>query len=392
MRNNSIYCLLTVILLSSLVSRNAYTQGESYYATDTSLVSGVKIIDRGEVLNAQFCHMEYAKERQLFTPYEVSEYGMKDGRVYIARNIKVEGQTQRVFLERLTEGRATLYYFAHETYKTFFVEWEDNDLIEISRKSEKRQGMPFGTYLNSITTDCQNVSEATKLIRYNKASLSRFFKDYNQCKKRPFPAARIGSIIGLNQSRLRPSKAQEFKRIGQFDFTPVSAFTFGLFTDLPLFHSDFSLHIEANFSQLSYYYSELYMVERLDEEMFDQYTYTAERNAFSIPVLLTYAYPSNIIRPFIRFGAQYTYNYRAHSEIEVRSMDVGSIQWFQQQFPEHQLGIVLAAGVNTSLWNRHIAFAEFRYNYAYDVEMLKNLRESNLYFLFGFSFSFGNNY
>lgn len=394
MRNNFIHYLLAVLLLSSLLSRNAYTQGESYYATDSSLVSGVKIIDRSEVLNAQFCHVEYTKEHQQFTPYEVSEYGMKDGRVYIARDIEVEGQSQRVFLERLVEGPVSLYYFAHKDYKTFFMERGEKPLIEISRKSENRQGMPFGSYLASLTSDCENLREATQLVRYNKASLTLFFKRYNTCEKRPFPAIRIGLVGGLNQSQLRPSKSQEFDRIGQFNFTPVSAFTFGLFTDLPLFHSDFSLHIEALYSQVSYYYSEPYLAAPTTNsfDTINQLTYTADRKAFTLPVLLTYAYPSNKIRPFIRFGAQYTYNADAQSEIEVKHLDGGKIEWFTQQFPVHQIGIVMGAGVSITLWDRHLAFIDFRHNYSYDLVKLKNIHESNLYLLFGFSFSFGNNY
>ncbi len=395
MKNSFLFFLITMIFFTSQFNQHAYAQRQPYYATDTSLVYGVKIIDRGDIVNARFCNVEYAKERQQLTPSEVSEYGLKGGRVYIARDIDVEGQTQRVFLERLLEGPATLYYFINESYKSFFVEWEDKPLVEISRESEQRQGMPFGSYLASITSDCENVREATKLVRFNKASLTKFFELYNNCEKRPFPAARIGRVEGLYQSKLRPHKSQEFDRIGRFDFVPVTEYAFGVFADLPLSQSDLSLHIELQFSQASYYYTDLYLIENPVHQTFDtaqELTFTAKRSAFAIPLMLTYAYPSNVLRPFIRFGGQYTYNAHANSEIQVDHLHIGKLEWFPQDFPVHQLGIVLGAGVNVPLWNRHLAFIEFRNSYSYDVENLKNIQESNLYFLFGFAFAFGNNY
>ena len=58
-----------------------------------------------------------------YTPYEVNEFGFKNGRIYISKYIYPDS-IQKVFLERFKKGKATLHYYRNKGGKIFFLEKE----------------------------------------------------------------------------------------------------------------------------------------------------------------------------------------------------------------------------------------------------------------------------
>lgn len=73
----------------------------TYFITDSISSFGANIIDYGDLLNARFCTVETANGIIQYTPNEVKEYGLKDGRIYVSKAIFANDSLKKFFLLRL---------------------------------------------------------------------------------------------------------------------------------------------------------------------------------------------------------------------------------------------------------------------------------------------------
>lgn len=97
-----LYILFLIVFFPIL----AFGQNE-YFSTDSITSTGIKLIDGGDLINSKLCQVKKGDKIIEYTPYEVKEFGFKDGRVYVSKEIQVSDSTIKVFLERLYEGKTT---------------------------------------------------------------------------------------------------------------------------------------------------------------------------------------------------------------------------------------------------------------------------------------------
>ncbi len=285
---------LYTIFLISLLPILSFGQSE-YFSTDSTSSYGIKLVDGGDLINSQFCQVKKGDKTIQYTPYEVKEFGFKDGRVYISKEIQIADTSKRVFLERLHKGNTTLYYYKRKTIKTFFIQKDSTLFVEIPKQATDED---YSKQLLSLTKDCSNVSGACKLVNYNKKSLSKLISRYNQCELKPFPHFKYGFLISYEFLRLIPPNEQN-NDFEYFDYKFDGGFSIGLFLENPILVSDFSLHAELLLSKHGYSYNKLVDNRDLD--------FVANFTSLNVPLLLKYAYPSNKIRPFINVGINGTY-------------------------------------------------------------------------------------
>lgn len=238
---------LIIIFLISLLPILSFGQSD-YFSTDSTSSLGIKLIDGGDLINSQFCQVKKGDKTIQYTPYEVKEYGFKDGRVYISKEIQIADSSKRVFLERLKKGNTTLYYYRGKGLKTFFIQKDSTLFVEIPEQDTEED---YSTQLLNLTKDCSNVSDACKLVSYNKKSLSKLISRYNQCELKPFPHFKYGFLIGYEFLRLIPSSEQNYN-LKYFDYKYDGGFTIGIFLDNPILVSDISLHVELLLSKHGY--------------------------------------------------------------------------------------------------------------------------------------------
>ena len=165
-----------------------------YFSTDSTASHGVELIDGGELINSQFCRVKKGEKTIEYTPYEVEEFGFKNGRVYISKEIQIADSSKRVFMERLHNGNTTLYYYRGKGIKTFFIQKDSTLFIEIPKQDTAKED--YSNQLSNLTNDCPSVLDASKLVRYNKKSLSKFIARYNKCELKPFPSFKYGLTVG----------------------------------------------------------------------------------------------------------------------------------------------------------------------------------------------------
>ena len=329
----------------------------NYFVKDTMVYYGADIKDKGAIINARFCtFMEYGIE-QSFTPYEVKQYSLRDGTVYISREIPTSDGLKAYFLERVIEGRTTLYVFADtKTRNIFFLEDVNGNLIEI-KNDDIRGSKPFVEQLRQLSSDCPAVSESVNFLRYRKSYLTEFVKRYNRCDTRTFPFFRVGVVSGFEMMKLNPSAEFINMNLSMLDYEYNGSFSLGLFATQPLFFS--GVHIYAEMMLSKHGFSINKIVNSYDVD------YVLNISSLKIPIMLKYQLPYGKIRPFISAGGLMTWHHKNSNEIYEWIMSGNSVTYsdpsFTSYLDDYQYGVVFGAGVEANLSSRKRLFFEGRY-------------------------------
>ncbi len=368
---------LVIITLFSLKS----SAQRGFYNNDSIAKFGIKILDGGKISNAQWC-IEVRKDSMLrFSPYEISKYGFNKGNTYVSKEITISGATKKVFLEQLTEGKIILYFYAEQKLVTYFIEKDSTTFIELP-KENNNDNSNFQKELQKVTFDFPEISNNTKLVKYNRTSLSRFVNDYNRQLNRPFPHFRFGIIGIYEMTKFSLTSGQNIPSLYKIPFSYESSFSGGLFVDVPLFVSYFSLHPEVQYSQHSYSY-----FIKADGKDID---FLANISSIKVPVLFRYTFLSNKIRPFVNAGGVVTYNIRNENalyettsignQIEINNLGENPL------IPAFQAGISAGLGMEYKINFQHSLFFEIRYNRFINNQLSNSLRCTDLQFITSFNF------
>lgn len=350
-----LYFLIIMVFLT------LWAIGQSeYYSTDSIRFSGIQLIDGGDMANSRLCQVKMKDRIVTYSPYEVMEFGFKDGRVYVSKEIQIADSLKRVFLERLNKGKTNLYYFRDTGVRTFFIEKDSSLLVKLPKQNMDNQR--FSGVLSEITDDCPNVADAAKLVRYEKKSLSTFIDRYNTCQARPFPHFKYGLYIGYEFSRLMPS--DELNDVySSFSYDYDGGFTVGLFLENPILVSDFSLHAEVYFAKHGFSYNRSSPSEDQDLVM--------NVSSVRMPVSIRYAVPVNRIRPYFDAGVTYSYNIKNESILYTASISddviVISSQKEGSAISKNDLGYAVGFGLECDLGYKKSVFIEMLYNKLYGI-------------------------
>lgn len=289
--------LVLMLFIISFPIGITYSQSD-YYSTGDTMSVGIKLVDGGDKGNSSVCHVMKKEMIVKYSPYEVKEFGFKDGRIYISKQIQLQDSIKKVFLERLYNGKITLYYYKGKNVKTFFIEKDSTLFVEIPKHN--KDGISFHKQLENITSNCSNVLDATKLATYHKKALTKLIKRYDKCELRPFPHIKYGITLGFEFAKLSYSDKNYSEYQGLFNFKYDGSIMFGLFVDNPIMVSDFSVRTELYYSKHGYSYNK--SLENKDVD------FIANISTLKLPLLIRYTYPSVKFRPFINLGCIVAFN------------------------------------------------------------------------------------
>lgn len=351
------------ILLVFALSIPVTVFGQSdYIITDTTAVYGIDLLDAGEIENSKYIELRDEESITRYTPNEISEYGFKDGRVYVSRQLQTPDGMRSVFLERLILGNLTLYYYPLTKNSLFYLE-RDSTLTPLYSEEASDGSPPFRETLRNLTSDCGNVSDAINLVRYKKSSLSLLISRYNSCELRPFPFIKYGIVSGFNSSSISLISDREIlnQSLRDSDFTQDRSFSIGVFVDYPLFESDYSIYSGINYYENSYY-SRSGTGNDLSEII-------VNLSSVEIPVMVRYAYPSTTFRPFFNIGLSYLANLKNESTVYESTLNGSTVEFnifeTNQIVSNHQIGVIAGIGTFYHLRYDRVIFIELRYKAHY---------------------------
>lgn len=373
----------TLIFLSiCIISIKIYGQS-AYYDRNNKVIVGAKVIDYGGFSNSRICIVKIGDSLFHYTPYEVSSYGFKDGRIYVSKNIVVSDTVQRVFLLQLAKGKITLYYYGGDRNKTFFLEKDSTLFIELPDKNKKTNISYKGT-LTTLTADCPYLKYDLKHVRRTKRSLSKLVTSFNICKIESLPFLKFGLEIGYGASKLIPNTDIEYQYMKSLDFKYEGGFTIGLFVEKQISRSNYSLYSGLFYSRYGFSFHQLIELKDID--------YVTTVSSLKLPILIKYAYPLKKFRPFVNAGGILAYNFKINSSLYEATKDQSTIaidinnEKGASFFYQNQVGFAIGSGIDYKLNPKNSMFFELRYNKLYGLSDSGSLNNSEFNFSTGINF------
>lgn len=345
--------IISIILLL-LIPLWMYGQWRDYFITATDTVVDVRIIDSGDKKNCQFFKVEWGENdiRQMY-PDKVKEYSIGPQRVYISKLLVIDNTVKPVFVEKLTGGKIPLYYYLGKS-ALFFIEKDSSFLTAIPKKEGKKK--TYRQQLRNIADDCPEAAEAAAFTSYSERSLTRFIDWYEKCESRPFPHFRFGITAGYGFSRLlAPPSSYE-----PIEMKYKGYYSLGLFMDVPLFPSDFSINAGMNYSRRGYSYN--HPTQNTD------YDFVANMSSVAMPVLLRYSFPADKYRFFLQSGgiAEYSFHKEAYlyqSVMNGKIINISRTDAFT--IDDIRFGFSVGAGCEYRLTRRNFLFFDLSFNQLY---------------------------
>ena len=331
----------TITIICFLLAVAPCIAQNDHIELDTNSFVGVNVINQGKRLNALSLLWQINKSETVkLTPYEAKSYstGKKE---YVAKDIEINGEENRFFLEKMASGNLTLFFIQNEG-KHFFVE-KDSVLSKLSKNDYK------GT-LQSLCADCDYTGSFLKHTQYNSFFLKRFTERYNLCEEvyRPVRFGVIGGLDFTGYSMLKDAWKVSSAPTG-------SSFTFGVFADIPLFHGSVSFHPEFLYSKQAYK-----LVEKQSD--LQEKECIANIESYSIPLLIRNTWWKSKWSPFLNVGAVWHNYSRLENSVLTASTDKGVlvIQKTEPELSPSKYSVTGGAGVWYKINRRNAIFVEVR--------------------------------
>lgn len=366
------------VLILILSCCSAFGQ-RGFYATDKKAFVGVKIIDKGRIENARWCVVNRGNKIEKYSPNDVVTYGFSERRTYVSKKITYSGFSDNFFLEQLTKGELSLFYFADKNHQTYFIEKDSTSFFELP-KGEKNDNSYFQKQLQIIGSDFPEIYNNAKLVHYNRRALSKFINEYNNRLYEPFPYFKIG-FVGLTEMSkyVIPANAS-YGNIDHITYNYDNAFGGGVFTDIPIDVSHLSYHMELLFSKHTHSFSTETINGIID--------FVSNISSVKVPILLRYTYPTKKISPFFNAGAIIAYNTNKNVKLYETKyaenvIDIEDIT-HESLIADSQSGVSSGLGIEYRLHYKHSLFLEVRINEFFGNN--KGLNSRDIQILTGFNF------
>ena len=346
--NKHVLVLVAGILCLHVKYTHAQKQ-QDYIATDSSLSAGVNLERNTPRFNSQYIILKVKGGETKYTPEQIKEFGFRDGTVYESKKIVIDNEERKVFLERLATGNITLYRYVGRNQRAYYIKKDSSDLQELYRD--------LGA-IKTLSQDCEFMTDAIRVAAYTHESLRKLVSHYNTCAKKPFPYTKIGILAGWRNMSLTQSSKSTNSYLEDVSIPSSGSPVIGIFGDLPLSMSEFSLHPEILYTWNN----------------FASNTHTAQSDidvlinlkTLQMPILFRYTVPTLNWRLFVDAGPSLTYNLENSSDIYY-SKTIGNTVSIERPAQEKLLadftfGYAAGVGLQRQLNYRKTLSAEVRYS------------------------------
>lgn len=295
MKSTTTRIFLATFFLVMIFGVNAQKSG--FIATDTSLISGVKLIQGTASENCHLITRVKRGEPVTYLPHQLTQYGLKDGTVYVSRTIQKNGEDRQVFLKRLSGGDLTLFRYQDVGVSKYFVSRDTAGLQELTAAN-------YQQLLTGHTADFDWKYGQLDLVGYREKSLTQLLDMYNDGVNRRLNFPRMGVTAGY----LQTSHSVSFKmttsqlsndQLKRLVFEPAASVSLGAFVDLPI-RNAYSVYTGLMFSS----------AEVGAQAIAGQYDLTMKmtQTTVDLPILLRYTLQKDYWRPYLNFGGAISYH------------------------------------------------------------------------------------
>lgn len=366
--------LLLFVIGISIFPKSVIAQND-YFATDSSLFSGVSIANGGFENGKRIIRVSTADRIFNFTAEDIKEYGLADGTIFVSKEIDLLGKSQKVFLEKLVSGKNNLYQYLGGKKPRFFIEKENSFLTELIKDNHQ-----YKAQLRTIFNNNLYVADNIKLLKFKKKYLIKFLDHLNKNLNRPIPHTKIGLSAILNQTSLHVRADTKSKYLSDLMFDRNKSFGLGLYIETPIEMSNFTLK-----GGLNYQKSSLSGNKQKDRNETD---IVVNLSTLDVPIMLKYTIPKFKWMPFFNLGGNFMHNIQNSNEIYLSERDENTITIEKMEdlkvINRSMVGFSLGSGVQYQLNYRSYISSEIRYSRFFSSERTVGINQIQLIASFSF--------
>ena len=321
-----------IFLISGLIVLALSCMGQTgYIIRDTVQTNGLEIRNGSAIENAMTCVVEYGNRTESFSPEQLRGYATDRNTIFVSREISIGRQTKQVFLEKLSSGKYTLYYYKNKQGPVLFLEIDSNGVF-LPVYTKKDLEAIAGKYF----TGCPEVSRIARAVGTGKFAAGQYMEMAGDCKVSPFPYVKFGLAGGVAFRKFFVSSDAPSTVLGNADFKTCIVPVVGLSVDIPITPRHFSLHTELLYDQCS--------DSTISKPGIETYSVDMTIRSLSLPVLFRYTTRTNI-GLFVEAGPMFVYNLENGGTILPTTGDDQMVNTFQP-------GLAGGIGATSRLYNR----------------------------------------
>jgi len=305
---------LLLIICLYISTKPVYAQND-YYATDSSLFSGVSIVNGGFENGKRIIKVSSADKIFKFSADDIKEYGLVDGTRYFSKEIKFIANNHKVFLELLSTGKYKLYMYSEGKTPRFFIEKENSFFTELIKDNHQ-----YKAQLKTIFNSNPHVSDNIKLLKFKRKYLIRLLDNLNKNLNRPIPHTKIGLSTIFNQTSLNVPDDIANKYLSGLSFEKNNSFGVGLYIDTPIEMSNLTLNVGLNYQKSSF--------STNSQKNNTETDIVVNISSLDIPLLLRYTITKFRWMPFFNLGGNFgrTIRYSDEFYLSERNENIITIQ------------------------------------------------------------------
>ncbi len=364
-----------LILVCLYISTKSVYAQDSYFATDSSVFSGVSILNGGFENGKRIIRVSTTDRVFKFTAEDIKEYGMTDGTVFVSKEIELWGKNQMVFLELLFNGKHKLYQYTEGKYPRFFIEKENEFFTELVEENKK-----YRIQLNTIFNGYPQISGNVKLLKFKKKYLIKLLENLNKNLNRPVPHTKIGLSAILNQPSLNVPDDIKNKYLSGLSFERNKTFGLGVYIETPIEMSNLTLKVGLNYQNSSL--SGNKQKDSIETDI------VVNLSSVDVPIMLRYTIPKFRWMPFFNLGGNFMHNIKTSNDFFVSERKENTIIIKKIEdlkvINRSMVGFFLGTGVQYQLNYRCYISSEIQYSRFFSAEHSVGIDQIQLIVSFSF--------
>lgn len=368
--------VVATLLIWLIGSVNANAQ--FYIATDSSMVTGVKLIMSSERDNCEFIRVRSKNGVvKTYTPLQLTGYGNTPKVNYVSKTIYLQEFKRDVFLNQRVNGPLTLYSYNSRAVNCFFLETKEGKMIPLFHSDST----DFRALLREQMSSCAAMERKIGLVRFQKSSMTRLVNDFNTCSKRSFPYPKWGPVIGYGLHTLS-KPTNYYGAITVYNWSAdYSGFVVGIGGDYPLSSGNLSIHADILLSS--------HRVSSTSQELAVTTDLVYNAMALDVPVMLRYRVPISRWRPFVNAGALASMSMETNGLVYTATRDQNNVLTTtggkdEKLVNNFMYGFAAGGGIELDLGKRNSVWFELRTNNL--VGGQDSLQKNQLLLLTGYTF------
>ncbi|WP_194775355.1 hypothetical protein [Pararhodonellum marinum] len=311
-----------------------------------------------------------------FNPKEIFGYGFNQDKFFESKEVvKENNEVDRVFIQVLVKGQASLYRYKDD----FYLEKEESGLLRLTdpkvlvekngRKYYRKPIKHIGIF-NSLLTDCKYSISKFDKVEVDEKSFTEVVESYNECtglpyiaykEEKPWTVTQIGLVFGYNASQANMVSRLSYE--SHLDGSSYTNFSPGLGLSFKFLAPRINEKLGITIDLIGR--NQLYKVFSGQRDVLNSTNSYMTLSFFElkIPYGLTYTLTGKKTSPFFSGGASHTLHFNRHSEAIYENNQAGVVYTSRghgQEINDFQMGIWASLGVIRKMSSRYSGFVEFR--------------------------------